>query len=65
MESAIRRNSAAGRPTTTIVTVAELRSTVQHGKKKLQYILCSSITRVMMSEGKKLYSLFAVTSLLL
>ena len=56
-----RLNSLTGRPTTVVTDfVAELRSVGQHGKTTLLYILCSSIVRAMMSDGKKLCLLFVV-----
>lgn len=49
MESAVGGNGATGRPTSIVIVVAELRRVVQHGNK-MQYILCFSIVRAMMSE---------------
>jgi hypothetical protein len=53
MESAVGGNSTTDRHTTIVIDfVAKLRSVEQH-VKKWWYIMCPSITRAMMSEGKK------------
>lgn len=56
MESALGGNTT-GCPTTVIVFVSELRSVAKHGKNVNRFILCSFITRAMMSEGEKLCKL--------
>lgn len=51
IESAVGGKSATGCSTTVIVFVDELRGFTQHVTKNVQYILRSSITCAMMSEG--------------